>query len=156
MALGGRSAVHPKKLDEGPGGNSLIIGSRGGELATHGKWAGEPDGLRLAQPNADRGAFVRIVYEATQALAVLVPPAGKKTRFFVRLDDQWLYEGIAGRDVKIDDDGRSFVPVDSIRLYDLVRDSVGKPHVLFLVPETQGAGVDGFQFADACTATRLP
>jgi hypothetical protein len=134
----------------------LLVASRQGELATKGRWDAEPDGIRLAQRNDDQNAFVRVVYEAPQALAVLAPAGGKKTRFFVKMDDQWLYEGIAGKDVRYDDDGRSFVLVDSLRLYDLARDAGDKPHELYVIPEKRGGGVYGFSFANTCTVTQLP
>jgi hypothetical protein len=157
VTMGARARYLPLKLDNDfSTQRSLLLQSREGELATRGKWDLEPDGLRLARPAADMGDFVRVVYEAVQAMAVLAPPAGRKTRFFVKLDDQWLYEGIAGRDVRFDDDGRSFVDVDSARLYDLARDVGDRPHELSLYPDRPGGGVYGFEFADACIATRLP
>ena len=134
----------------------LLVDSRQGELATRGRWDTEPDGLRLAQANEDQGAFVRVVYAATQVMAVLAPAAGKKTKFFVKVDDQWLYEGPAGKDVRFDDDGRSYVQADGERLYDLVHDNGDKPHELYVIPEGKGGGIYGFTFADACTATQLP
>jgi hypothetical protein len=134
----------------------LIFESRDGELAVRGKWDSEPDGLRLAQGNADRNFFVRVVYEAAQAMAVLAPaPGKKKTKFFIKQDEQWLYEGVAGKDVQFDEDGRSFVLADDERLYDLAHDAGDKPHELYLIPEGAGAGVYGFSFADACTTAAL-
>ena len=158
VALGAHSPVRPLKLDyEASKRTSLLVGSREGEIATRGQWDLEPDGLRLSRPAPDLGDFVRVVYVAVQGMAVLAPPAsGKKTRFFVKQDDQWLYEGIAGRDVRIDDDGRSFVEVGSARLYDLVLDTGDKPHELYVMPDHAGGGVYGFQFADACISTKLP
>ena len=156
-SLGSRAAARPLKLDNDfSKRRMLLVESREGEIATRGKWDLEPDGLRLSRPAPDLGDFVRVVYEASQALAVLAPPAGKKTRFFVKIDDQWLYEGIAGRDIRFDDDGRSYVDVDAARLYDLTRDSGDRPHELYVIPGRAGGGVYGFQFADACVATKLP
>ena len=157
VVMGARSAVRPLKLggDSTPR-NSLLIDSREGEIAVRGRWDLERDGLRLPRPSSDSGDFVRVVFEAVQALAVLAPPAGKKTRFYVKLDDQWLYEGVAGRDISFDDDGRSFVAVDSARLYDLARDPADKTHELFVMPDRAGGGVYGFEFADSCIATKLP
>ena len=51
---------------------------------------------------------------------------------------------------------RSFVRVDSARLYDLARGSGGRTHELSVMPDRAGGGVYGFEFADACIATRLP
>ncbi len=156
-ALGARAPTRPKSLNlDYAHKNSLLVESREGELSTYGQWTLEPDGLRLGQTNANQGAFVRVLYEAVQAFAVLAPPAGKKARFFVKLDEQWLYEGTAGKDIHIDDDGRSFVVADSARLFDLARDLGDKPHELYVIPDSKDAGVYGFQFADSCTATTLP
>jgi hypothetical protein len=156
VRLGTRAAGRTLKLENEPPRLRLLVESREGELAIRGKWDLEPDGLRSSRHARDEDAHLRVVYEAAQALAVLAPPAEKKTRFFVKLDDQWLYEGIAGRDVRFDDDGRSFVTVASPRLYDLVRGSADKPHELDLAPERDGSGIYGFEFADSCIATDLP
>ena len=135
---------------------SLIVESRDGEKATLGRWDAEPDGLRLAQKNARQGAFVRVVYRGAQALAVLAPSPEGPTRVFVKQDDLWLHEGIAGRDIRFDDDGRSYAKLDGLRLYDLVRDPDGQPHELYLVPDRMGAGVISVSFSDACSVTDLP
>jgi len=157
VPMGSRGRTRPISLDLDTSRRTMLVESRQGELATRGKWDSEPDGLRLAQANADQGSFARVVYVAVQAMAVLAPSApGKRTRFFVKQDDQWLYEGIAGADVKFDDDGRSFVVVEQERLYDLARDTGERPHELYVIPETRGGGVYGFAFADACTAAKLP
>lgn len=135
---------------------ALIVEARDGETALLGRWETEPDGLRLAQANAARSAFVRVVYRAAQALAVMSPPESGSSRVYVKQDDLWLHEGNKGRDIQFDDDGRSFVVLDSPRLYDLTRDSIFTPHELFLIPERQGATVHGLSFSDACLVTTLP
>ena len=67
-----------------------------------------------------------------------------------------MHDGNKGRDIQFDDDGRSFVQLDTPRLYDLTRDSIHTPHELFLIPDRQGATVHGFSFSDACVVTTLP
>ncbi|MCM2303855.1 MAG: redoxin family protein [Elusimicrobia bacterium] len=135
---------------------ALIVEARDGEAAQHGRWDTEADGLRLAQANKTQSAFLRVVYHAAQALAVMSPPESGRARVFVKQDDLWLHEGNKGRDIQFDDDGRSFVVVDSPRLYDLTRDSIFSPHELFLIPERQGATIHGMSFSDACVVTTLP
>ena len=136
---------------------ALIVDSRDGEVATHGRWDAEPDGLRLGQTNRDQSGFLRVVYRGAQALAVLAPPENEpRARFFVKQDDLWLHEGNKGRDIRFDDDGRSFVLLDEPRLYDLTRESYHTPHELYLIPDRQGATVHGFSFSDACVVTTLP
>ena len=156
IAMGDRAKAPPRASDQGLRERQLLIESREGELASRGKWAMEPDGMRLTQANAAQGAFVSVIYQAAQAMAVLAPPPGKTQRFFVKRDDQWLYEGIAGKDLHFDDDGRSYVTVKDARLYDLARDADGKTHELTVIPEGTGGGIFGFSFADRCTAIDLP
>lgn len=157
ISLGARSANRALVLDKDISmRRSIIVDSRDGEAAVHGRWETEPDGLRLAQANQTQSAFVRIVYRAAQALVVMSPPETGSTRVFVKQDDLWLHEGNKGRDIQFDDDGRSFVVLDSPRLYDLTRDSIFTPHEIFLMPERQGATVHGLSFSDACLVTTLP
>jgi hypothetical protein len=159
ITLGTRAKTPALELDKDfSRRSSMIVEARSGELATRGLWNIEPDGLRLAQDNRGQDAFVRVVYMGSQALAVLSPPAGKRpsARFFVKQDDLWLHEGNAGKDIRFDDDGRSFVLAESARLYDLTRDPTDRPHELYIVPDRKDAGVYGFSFTDSCLATNLP
>jgi len=112
IPMGARAKTPPLELDKDfSRRNSMIVEARAGELATHGRWNIEPDGMRLAQDNRGQEAFVRVVYTGSQAMAVLAPPPGPKptARFFVKQDDLWLHEGNAGKDIRFDDDGRSFI-----------------------------------------------
>ena len=157
VAMGERAKKPALALDgPSPPPRQMLVQAREGELASRGKWKLEPDGMSLAQANPDSDAFVRVVYAAPQALAVLTAPPGETQRFFVKRDDQWLYEGTAGDDVRYDDDGRSYVPVRASRLYDLARDPEGRTHELIVIPEKKGGGIFGFSFADRCTLTKLP
>lgn len=158
VSLGARKGVKPSlTLDKDISmRHSLIVEARDGETAHHGRWDVEADGLRLAQANKTQSAFVRVVYHAAQALAVLSPAETGRTKVFVKQDDLWLHEGNKGRDIQFDEDGRSFVVLDAPRLYDLTRDSVFTPHELFLIPDRQGATVHGLSFSDACVVTALP
>ena len=156
--LGARPGVKPSiTLDSDTSlRRSLIVSARDGETAHNGRWDTEGDGLRLAQANKTQSSFVRVVYHAAQALAVMSPAETGRTRVFVKQDDLWLHEGNKGRDIQFDDDGRSFVMLDTPRLYDLTRDSIHTPHELFLIPDRKGAAIHGFSFSDACTVTSLP
>ena len=159
VLLGARSKKAVLPLDKDLSRRvSMIIEARVGEVASRGRWNLERDGLRLDQANADQGNFLRVVYMGAQALAVLAPPPGQKktARFFLKQDDLWLHEGNAGKDVQFDDDGRSFVPVETARLYDLVRDPDGRPHELYIIPERKDSGVYGLSFPDSCTVTNIP
>jgi hypothetical protein len=157
IALGARAKTPARRLAENaPRHDQIVPESRLGEVAYDGRWEATADGLRLARPNASLDAFVRVSYQASQVFGVLAPPAGDRARFFLKRDDQWLHEGDAGRDVRFDDDGRSYVEVDAPRLYDLVREDDASGHQLLVSPNAAGSGLHGFAFADACLVTDLP
>jgi hypothetical protein len=158
VPVGTRSSRRPISLEnERSPKNTVVVRSREGEVALRGPWEMELEGIHTAGDNANKKILLRVIYEATQAFALLSPPrTGKASRFFIKLDDQWLYEGIAGKDVRFDQDGRSFIPVDDLRLYDVVKGSAGKTHELTVIPEKKDSGIYGFSFADACTTTELP
>lgn len=153
IPLGARSKRKPLSLDKnGPRRSSLVVESRLGEVATRGRWSVESDGLRLAQTDDRHSSFLRVVYAGAQALAVLAPPPERAqgTKVFVKQNDLWLHEGNAGRDVRFDADGRSFVHVDAPRLYHLVRDPAARPHELSLAPDRRHVGIYGFTFENSC------
>lgn len=158
IALGARPGVKPAlTLDKDTSlRRSMIVEARDAEVAHHGRWDTEPDGLRLASENKTQSAFVRVVYHAAQALAVLAPAETGRTKFFIKQDDLWLHEGNKGKDILFDNDGRSYVVVDSARLYDLTRENIFTPHELFLIPDRKGASVHGLSFSDNCVVTTLP
>lgn len=159
VGLGARPGVKPSLAlaRDASMRRSFIVEARDGETAYRGRWEIEADGLRLAETNKPRSAFVRVVYHAAQALAVMSPPPGPgRARVFVKQDDLWLHEGNKGRDVQLDDDGRSFVALDGPRLYDLTRDSIHSSHELFMMPDRAGVSLHGFSFSDACVVTTLP
>ncbi len=155
--FGSQSKTTVAELPSGmPRFDQIINDSRLGEVRTRGRWVRTADGLELAQGNGSVHAYLRVVARAPRTLAVLAPPTGRAARFFVKRDDQWLSPDAAGSDVRFDDDGRSFVPVSSARLYDLVRDSADRLREIYILPDARAAAVDGLQFADACAAADLP
>ena len=157
VRMGSRGKARALALDNDTSRRSFLAETRQGELATRGKWDTEPDGLRVAQTNGDPGSFVRVVYEASQALAVLAPSSpGGKTRFFVKQDDQWLYEGIAGADVRIDDDGRSYVTSREPRLFNLTQNQSDALHELTIIPDQPGSAIYNISFSDRCLSKDLP
>jgi hypothetical protein len=156
VSLGGRRKGSTLEIDRRESRSRiLIMKSREGEVSAAGEWEDAPDGMRLTRNDGDLSVEARVIYSAAQAAAVLAPPGRKPARFFVKLDDQWLFEGVAGKDIAFDDDGRSFVSATEARLYDLARTSDGRLHELTVIPEKKNSSLDGFAFADRCSVTDL-
>lgn len=131
----------------------LLVTSREGEVSHRGQWTKDLDALRLAQKNPDHSASLRILYRGAQALAVLGPGRGE-TRFFVRQNNLWLHSGNAGRDVRLDEDGRSFVAADSPRLYHLTQNPNDAMQELTLIPTKPDATIHAFSFSEQCLQLR--
>jgi len=135
---------------------TMIGVAREGELAKRGEWTVEGASLRLDEPNRDLSAWMRVVYRGAQAFAVLAPPLGSPTKFFLKQDDLWLHPGNAGGAVEFDDDGRSYIVVDRAGLYELVQNPHDVFHALTVMPQREGASLYSFVYADRCLRYELP
>jgi len=133
----------------------LLTASREGELSTRGRWVREQEDVKLDQQNADLSAFVRLIYRGAQGFAVLGPGEAGPVKFWVRQDDLWLDAGNAGKDVRFDADGRSYVKAGSIGFNELVRNGSDSVHELILLPMRQGGRVYGFSFTNQCVKLNL-
>jgi hypothetical protein len=155
LGLGAKKPAH--RLAERASRRDQIVPEASlGDVVVVGRWEATPDGLRLPRTNASLDSFIRINYGAAQVFGVFSPPFGRRARFYIKRDDEWLHSGDAGRDVRFDEDGRSYVPVDSPRLYDLVREDSTQGHQLFVLPDAAGSALNGVSFADSCLVTDLP
>ncbi len=128
----------------------LLVTERQGELSTRGRWMLEPEYLRLNQQNADLAAFTRVVYRGAQGFGVLGRGEGGPTKFWVRQDDLWLDSTSAGKDIRFDEERRSYVSVDTPRFYDLVRNPNDNLHELIIIPLRIGGRIYGFSFNNKC------
>lgn len=91
-----------------------------GRLYLQGNWMNDRNYLRLDESEGREGYLV-VTYEAREVNAVIKPEGEKNFQVFVQQDNAYLGADILGKDVQIDDEGRSFILVDSARLYNIVR-----------------------------------
>jgi hypothetical protein len=133
----------------------LLTSSREGELSTRGHWLREAEDIQLDQQNADLTAFARLIYRGAQGFAVVGPGEAGPVKFWVRQDDLWLDAGNAGRDVRFDADGRSYVKADRIGFKELVHNRSDNIHELILLPMRVGGRVYGFSFTNSCQKLNL-
>lgn len=133
----------------------FLTAANDGVTGFQGSWSPEPDYLRLKENNPERTGFVSVIYRGSQAFSVFGPGRGP-SRVYVRQDDLWMHPRNAGKDVKFDDDGRSFVNADATRLYQLAQNPTDDPHELTLIPAKAGAKVYSFSFSNRCLAPFVP
>ncbi len=111
-----------------------------------GWWTPLADAVESARGGAANLLAIR--YDAGPVGVVMAPPAAGPARVWVLEDERWLDPGAAGRDVRFDARGASYVEVESPRHYAVSR---GGAHVLKLSPEEAGVRFYAFTF-EAATA----
>lgn len=85
-------------------------------------------------------------YHAIQLVSVMKTEAGKPVRVDVMQDGKPVRERDAGKDIRYDAKGQSYVTVDTPRAYDLVMNAAFGQHELKLTPQWYGLGIYSFAF----------
>jgi thiol-disulfide isomerase/thioredoxin len=129
-----------------------------GHAVISGKWETDPDGMifRGKSQEASAGASrLKTQYHATQVYAVMNVARGKPERLYILQDGKDLTNDNKGADVKIDEQGHSYIDVDSSRMYYLSANPQFGSHTLDLIPTEPGIEIDSFTFGNNCQ-TKFP
>lgn len=86
----------------------------------HGPWAVGPESIRHARTSQNFEDYLALNYSAKSVNAVLTSDSGEEYKVQVTLDGEYLAEAEKGRDIRIGDDGESYLVVDQPRLYEIV------------------------------------
>ena len=116
-----------------------------GRFYADGTWLNERDSLRFAGAGSNRSGQIILNYQGCEANAVMDPDSGS-LEVTVKQDNQYLTDENKGEDVRIDEDGRSFVLVDSPRLYHVARNREYGEHNLRLAAATSGWAMYSLSF----------
>ena len=103
-------------------------------LFIQGEWLNTPESLDHARQSADFADYIGFRFFANEVNAVLNHTAGESYEFRVTMDGTPVVVAAAGPDIQYDDEGNSFVRVDSPRMYQLVRQADVSSHELLLKP----------------------
>lgn len=109
----------------------------------NGDWEQEKEFIR--HPTSEE-AHVSLKYTAKNVNAVLSQFFGKQYKVYVLLDGKYLDRSVAGRDIKLDKDGKSFVLVDSSDMYELVETETMQTHEIKLVSDSNEFAIYTFTF----------
>lgn len=93
-----------------------------------------------------------IRYKATELNAVLAR-GDKAIRVIVKQDGAFLEKESAGVDVKIDDDGKSYIVVDDARMYNIAVNETVDYRTLRMNIEEPGFEIYAFTFTTSCVRT---
>ena len=86
----------------------------------HGSWAVGPEQMTHARITDDYADYIALTYSAKSVNAVLTSYTGDSYRVRVTLDGEYLTNENRGADIRIADDGESYLLVNEPRLYEIV------------------------------------
>jgi thiol-disulfide isomerase/thioredoxin len=136
----------PKRVNDGRAGLS-------------GPWETDKNGMIFAgkpqEPEQQGAARLRMQYHARELYAVMNVWRGVPEELYILQDGKYLTSANKGADVKIDAQGRSYINVDSSRMYYLVSNPKFGKHTVDLIPTVSGIMIDSFTFGNSCQ-TKFP
>lgn len=86
----------------------------------HGSWAVGPEQMTHARVTDDYADYIALTYSAKSVNAVLTSYSGDPYRVRVTLEGEYLTNENRGADIRIADDGESYLLVNEPRLYEIV------------------------------------
>ena len=106
-----------------------------------------------AAVSGESNGFVALRYHSIQLVVVMRPESGGTIRVNITQDGKPVAKEDAGKDLRYDERGRSYVTVDAPRAYDVVMNARFGTHDLELSPASSGLGVYDFAF-ESCEVPR--
>jgi thiol-disulfide isomerase/thioredoxin len=126
-----------------------------GRLYLHGDWLMDRNSVRL-RGSDDGEAHLVIVYQAKEVNAVIEPNGEKNFQVFVRQDDAYLGPSTMGSDVRIDEQGRSYLLIEEARLYNVVRNREYGEHKLTMTTRSNGFALYSLSFVSSALREMIP
>lgn len=117
-----------------------------GKFYLNGVWQTNVESLRHARETHDQSDYLAIKYHALSCNAVIKPEGGAAFRLYVLLDDKPVQKIDAGDDIQYDESGRSYVTVDTPRMYSLAKHHHFGTHLLRLASDSPAFGLYSFTF----------
>jgi thiol-disulfide isomerase/thioredoxin len=108
-----------------------------GAIYLQGFWHLTPE----AAVSGESNGYLTLRYHAIQLTAVMKPEAGGSIRIEVTQDGRPVAKSDAGKDLRYDADGNSYVLVDAARAYDLIMNARFGEYQLKLSPKSDGLGI---------------
>lgn len=120
-----------------------------GSIFLAGFWHLTPE----AAVSGENNGLLVLRYHAIELVAVLRPERGGSIRVNVVQDGRPVAKEDAGKDLRYDARGYSYVEVDAPRAYDLIANARFGDHTIRLTPNSEGLGVYDFAF-ESCEVPR--
>lgn len=143
ILVGHQGIANPASGD--PAANANYVGvsdPKDGEVYLQGYWRL----TRQAAVSGENNGSLTLRYHAIQLTAVMKPESGGSTRVEVMQNGHPVARNDAGKDIRYDDHGSSYVIVDAPRAYDLIMNAHFGTNTLQLSPKGGGIGFYDFAF----------
>ena len=117
-----------------------------GSIYLSGRWKGTGEFIQ-AEPESQSESKAIIQYHAASVNVVL--SSAQPLKVAVSVDGKPIPQSIAGRDIKYDGQGNTFLRVDESRMFNLVRGSSVESHTLTLTTGISGLNLYTFTFSSS-------
>jgi hypothetical protein len=120
-----------------------------------GKWYNEREGVRFNGDDGEEGSAT-LTYEALEVNSVMGINELSPSMVFALQDSKPLTKENAGIDIRFDDDGRSYIMVDSPRLFNIINNVEFGQHALSLKTKSPGFQLYSLSFVTGVIPELLP
>lgn len=114
-----------------------------------GRWYNSPESVRLASQHGEPGSIV-INYEAAEVNLVIHPETETGFRVYVDQDGKPVEQASRGADVRTESDGRTYLLIDTPRMYNIISNVLFDRHVLRLTTTSNSFSAYAFTFTTMC------
>jgi thiol-disulfide isomerase/thioredoxin len=116
-----------------------------------GAWINRADDFESAEASSPESrCLLGISYRGRDVYAVLDRSAPGPVQIVVTRDGKPIPEGIRGKDVTEDAEGRTVISIDEPRLYYVISKEDSRAHELAFLPAAPGARICSFTFGNLC------
>jgi|HubBroStandDraft_4_1064222.scaffolds.fasta_scaffold00001_116 thiol-disulfide isomerase/thioredoxin len=144
ILVGHQGVANPASVN--PGQNANYVGEtsdpKDGAIYLRGYWRLTPE----AALSGESSGSLTLRYHAIQVIAVIKPDNGSSTPVEVTQNGHPIAKSDAGKDIRYDERGMSYVTVDAPRAYDLIMNAKFGTNTLQLSPKGGGIGFYDFAF----------
>jgi thiol-disulfide isomerase/thioredoxin len=126
-----------------------------GRMYLKGKWYNEREGVRFNGDDGEEGSAT-LTYEALEVNSVMGINELSPSMVFALQDSKPLTKENAGIDIRFDDDGRSYIMVDSPRLFNIINNVEFGQHALSLKTKSPGFQLYSLSFVTGVIPELLP
>jgi thiol-disulfide isomerase/thioredoxin len=118
-----------------------------GRIYAQGVWRTEAESLRHGRETTDLRDYIALRYHALECNAVIKPEGGQPVRVDIAQDNRPVPKENKGADIRYDENGFSYILVDTPRMYSLIKNAQFGHHELRLASHSPDFGLYSFTFS---------